>query len=209
MYIWEMATAAAAYFLGVHPFDQPDVEATKKHTWKMIEARKNNKITEEQKPVFSENDAGIYGEATGNNLKDALNNFFRQSSAGDYICLQNYLSPSAEIDGAVARLRAAIFQKYKMPVTHGYGPRYLHSTGQLHKGGANCGLFVQLTGENIVDFAIPEDLNTDRSSLSFGALKYAQSQGDRQALKEKNRRVIRIHFLKDAAAFLRKLAANL
>ncbi len=209
MFIWEMATAVAAYFLGVNPFDQPDVEATKKHTRKMIEARKKNKSADAQKPVFSENDTSIYGDATGNNLKDALNSFLKQSRAGDYISLQNYLSPSAEIDEAVARLRAAILQKYKMPATHGYGPRYLHSTGQLHKGGANCGLFVQMTGENIVDLAIPEDLNTDRSSLSFGALKYAQSQGDWHALKEKNRRVIRIHFLKDAAAFLHKLAANL
>jgi hypothetical protein len=204
-----MATAAAAYFLGVDPFDQPDVEATKKHTWKMIEARKKNKIAEEQKPVFSGNDVNIYGDTTGNNLKDVLNNFLKQSSAGDYISLQNYLSPSAEIDGAVARLRAAIFQKYKMPVTHGYGPRYLHSTGQLHKGGANRGLFMQLTGENLVDIAIPEDLNTDRSSLSFGALKYAQARGDWQALKEKGRRIIRIHCRKDDADLLKKLAAAL
>ena len=169
---------------------------------------KKNKTAEEQKPFFSDNDISIYGDTTGNNLKDSLNNFLKQSSAGDYVCLQNYLSPSAEIDGAVARLRAAIFQKYKMPVTHGYGPRYLHSTGQLHKGGANRGLFIQLTGENIADVAIPENLNTDRSSLSFGALKDAQAQGDWQALKEKGRRVIRMHCSKDAAAFLHKLAAN-
>ncbi|HPD56489.1 MAG TPA: hypothetical protein P5294_04560 [Smithellaceae bacterium] len=209
MYIWEMATAAAAYFLGVNPFDQPDVEATKIYTRKIIEAHEKNEIAEERKPVFSENDVKIYGDTSGNNLKDVFNNFFKQSRAGDYICLQNYLSPSAEIDRVVARLRAAIFQKYKMPVTHGYGPRYLHSTGQLHKGGANRGLFVQMTGENRVDVAIPEDLNTDRSSLSFGALKYAQARGDFLALAEKGRRVIRVHCLKDAAAFLKKLAATL
>ncbi len=209
MYTWEIATVVAAYFLGVNPFDQPDVEATKIHTRKMIEARQKKKSAEEQRPGFSNADASIYGDITGNTLADVLNTFLKQSRAGDYICLQNYLSPSAEIDGAVARLRAAIFKKYKLPVTHGYGPRYLHSTGQLHKGGANRGLFMQLTGENIVDVAIPEDLNTDRSFLSFGALKDAQAQGDWRALKEKGRRIIRIHCQKDAVIFLKKLTASL
>lgn len=209
MYIWEMATAVASYFLGVNPFDQPDVEATKIHTRKMIEAPNKNKIAEEQKPVLSENDFNIYGDTTGNNLKDVLNNFLKQNRAGYYICLQNYLSPSAEIDEAVARLRAAIFQKYKMPVTCGYGPRYLHSTGQLHKGGANHCLFIQLTGENIVDLPIPDKPSKDYSSLSFGELFAAQARGDFQALKEKGRRIIRIHCPNDAVAFLKILAAAL
>ncbi len=209
MYTWEMATAVAAYFLGVNPFDQPDVEATKIHTRKMIEAHKNKKATDEKKPVLATTDGDVYGDTSGKPIGDVLNNFLNQKKTGDYTSLQIYLSPTKEIDKAVAKLRAAIFKKYKLPVTCGYGPRYLHSTGQLHKGGANCGLFIQLTGENIIDLPIPDKPNKDYSSLSFGELFAAQSQGDFQALKEKGRRIIRIHCSNDAAAFLKKLSATL
>ncbi len=209
MYLWEIATAVAAYFLGVNPFDQPDVEATKIHTRKMIEAYKNKKNTDEEKPVLATSGGDVYGDTRGKSISETLNNFLSQKKTGDYACLQIYLNPSEEVDTATAKLRAAIFKKYKLPVTCGYGPRYLHSTGQLHKGGANCGLFIQLTGEDIVDLPIPDGLNKDYSSLSFGALFAAQAQGDFQALKEKGRRILRIHCPNDAAAFLKKLTAAL
>lgn len=209
MYIWEMATAVAAYFLGVNPFDQPDVETTKSHTRQMIEAYKNKKNNHEEKPVLATAEGDVYGDTKGNTISEALNNFLAQKKTGDYANLQIYLNPSEEVDTATAKLRAAIFKKYKLPVTCGYGPRYLHSTGQLHKGGANCGLFIQLTGENIVDLPIPDKPNNDYSSLSFGALFDAQARGDFQALTEKGRRIIRIHCSIDAAAFLKNLAAAL
>ncbi|MBN1474274.1 MAG: hypothetical protein JW914_06640 [Syntrophaceae bacterium] len=209
MYIWEMATAVAAYFLGVNPFDQPDVEATKIHTRKMIESYKNKKIIDEEKPVLATADGDVYGNTSGKTISEVLNNFLAQQKTGDYASLQIYLNPSEEVDTAVTTLRAAIFKKYKLPVTCGYGPRYLHSTGQLHKGGANCGLFIQLTKENLMNIPIPDELGKESSSLSFGELLAAQAQGDWQALKEKGRRIIRIHFPNDAAVFLKKLAAFL
>lgn len=209
MYIWEMAAAVAAYFLGVNPFDQPDVEATKEHALKTIEAYKNIKNADGEKPVLVASGCDVYGDTKGRTISEALHNFLNQKKPGDYACLQIYLAPSEETDAAIAILRAAIFKKYKLPVTCGYGPRYLHSTGQLHKGGANRGLFIQLTGENNVDLPIPDDLCKDHSSLSFGALFAAQARGDFRALKEKGRRIIRIHCPNDAAAFLKKLAAAL
>ncbi|HDS05790.1 MAG TPA: hypothetical protein ENN95_01990 [Deltaproteobacteria bacterium] len=209
MYIWEMATAVAAYFLGVNPFGQPDVEATKIHTRKMIESYKNKKNTYEEKPVLATADGDVYGDTRGKTISEVLNNFLAQQKTGDYASLQIYLNPSKEVDTATAKLRAAIFKKYKLPVTCGYGPRYLHSTGQLHKGGANCSLFIQLTEENLMNIPIPDELEKESSSLSFGELLAAQAQGDLQALKEKGRRIIRIHFPNDAAAFLKNLAAAL
>jgi hypothetical protein len=111
-----------------------------------------------------------------------------------------------EIDTAVSRLREAISQKYVLPVTFGYGPRYLHSTGQLHKGDSGNGLFIQLTQDNTLDVDIPDDIGKEKSSLTFGALKAAQAQGDWQALLDVGRRIIRFHFRKNAAASLKTLA---
>ena len=209
IYIWEIATAVAAYFLGVNPFNQPDVEATKIHTRKMIKAYKNKKNTDGEKPILVTAEGDVYGNTKGTTISEALNNFLAQKKPGDYTSLQIYLNPSEEVDSAAAKLRAAILKKYKLPVTCGYGPRYLHSTGQLHKGGANCGLFIQLTEENLINIPIPDELGKESSSLSFGELLSAQAQGDWQALKEKGRRIIRIHCPNDAAAFLKKLAAAL
>jgi len=197
MYIWEMATAVAAHFMGVNPFDQPDVEATKKHTRAVItEYDKNKKMTDE-KPALTFQQGIIFGNIKGSTPSEVLHNFLHQAKADHYICLQNYLSPSPEIDAAVNRLREMLARKYALPVTCGYGPRYLHSTGQLHKGDSGNGLFIQLTQNNALDLDIPDEIGREKSSLSFGALKDAQAKGDFQALTEKKRRIIRIHFKKD------------
>jgi hypothetical protein len=138
----------------------------------------------------------IFGSIHGAAPADAFRNFLKQAKAGDYICLQVFLSPSQETDEAVMGLRDVLARKYALPVTYGYGPRYLHSTGQLHKGDSGNGLFIQLTQKNALDLDIPE-IGREKSSLSFGALKEAQAKGDFQALTEKKRRIIRIHFKKD------------
>ena len=119
------------------------------------------------------------------------------------------MSPSAEIHQALDALRAEISCKYGMAVTIGYGPRYLHSTGQLHKGDAGRGMFIQLTGENILDVEIPDALCERGSSLTFGQLKAAQGEADRLALMDKGRKIIRIHWKKDPVAGLKNLAENL
>ena len=103
-------------------------------------------------------------------------------------------------------MHEAISQKYSLPVTLGYGPRYLHSTGQLHKGDSGNGLFIQLTQDNSLDVDIPDDIGKEKSSLTFGALKAAQTQGDWQALMEAKRRIIRFHFRINPATGLKTLA---
>jgi glucose-6-phosphate isomerase len=205
MFIWEMATAVAAHFLGVNPFDQPDVEATKKHTRAVIADFEKNKNMTDEKPALTFGEGEIFGNINGATPAEAFMNFLKQATVGDYISLQIYLSPSPEIDEAISLLREAISKKYSLPVTFGYGPRYLHSTGQLHKGDSGKGLFIQLTQDNSLDVDIPDDIGKEKSSLTFGALKAAQAQGDWQALKDAGRRIIRFHFRANPAAGLKPL----
>jgi glucose-6-phosphate isomerase len=209
MFIWEMATAATTHFLGVNPFDQPDVETTKKHTYAMINEYKQKKSMRNEKPALTFAQADIFGNIIGTTLTEAFTNFLKRGTASDYVCLQIYLSPSPQIDKAISLLRGAILRKYALPVTFGYGPRYLHSTGQLHKGDSGNGLFVQLTQNNSVDVDIPDEIGKKDSSHTFGALKAAQARGDWQALTDKGRRIMRLHFKNNAVSVLKNLALNL
>ena len=205
MFLWEMATAVAAHIMGINPFDQPDVEATKKHTKRMIAQYKSDHTWPEAQPSLTEGDCEIYGEIAGSNVSAVVTNFLSSSPQNAYVGLQVYLSPSPEINKALDALRAAISRKYGMAVTVGYGPRYLHSTGQLHKGDAGRGMFIQLTGANKLDVEIPDSLCQQGSSLTFGQLKAAQGEADRLALMDKGRKIIRLHWTKDAAAGLKNL----
>ena len=205
MYIWEMATAVAGHILKINPFIQPGVEAAKNYARRIIAEYTEKKSMPEQKPDLATAQGDVYGNTNGATLAEALDNFLKQATSGDYVCLQIYLSPSPEIDAAISRLREAISQKYSLPVTFGYGPRYLHSTGQLHKGDSGNGLFIQLTQDNSLDVDIPDEISKEKSSLTFGALKAAQAQGDWQALKDVGRRIIRFHFRINPAAGLKKL----
>jgi len=206
MFIWEMATAVAAYILKINPFDQPDVEATKNHTRRIIAEYREKKVLPQSLPTLTTNQGDVYGTSSGSTIAEALKTFLEQARAFDYVCLQVYLSPSPEIDKALRKLRETIFAKYKLAVAFGYGPRYLHSTGQLHKGDSGNGLFIQLTADDLIDIDIPDKFGADNSTLTFGTLKAAQAEGDWQALIDARRRVIRFHFKTNPAAGLKNLA---
>jgi transaldolase/glucose-6-phosphate isomerase len=177
MYRWEIATAAAAAVLGVHPFNQPDVELAKNLARRAM--------------------AGEAGNAAGAPAGDiipagqaprALADFLAPSKPGDYVALQAYLDPDPTTEAALDRLRRDILDKTGRAVTLGYGPRFLHSTGQYHKGGPDEGLFIQLVDEPAADLPVPE------TDFTFGKLIRAQAAGDAQALRSAGRRVLRIHF---------------
>ncbi len=148
----------------------------------------------------------VYGNSNGATIAEILKDFLSQARTFDYVCLQVYLSPSPEVDEAIRKLRETIFAKYKLAVTIGYGPRYLHSTGQLHKGDSGNGLFIQLTTDGMIDVDIPDGFGTDNSTLTFGTLKSAQAEGDWQALIDARRRVIRFHFRTNPAEDLANLS---
>ena len=143
-------------------------------------------------------------------LEEALSALFdaaaTQGKVRSYICLQAWLPPEAATDAALERLRLAIRDRTGTAVTAGYGPRFLHSTGQLHKGDAGHGLFLQLTCDDAEDAPIPDRAGSPESAMSFGVLKAAQARGDRQALIDAGRKVLRLHLGADVPGALDRIA---
>jgi len=188
IFTWETATAVAGWRLGINPFDQSDVEDAKTLVREMTAAYRETRRLPEEKPAWSSAHWDIYGEYP------SLADFLAQGGGGDYVALQAYLTPTPALDRALAGLRRKIRDRRRLATTAGYGPRYLHSTGQLHKGDGGGGLFIQFTAGDAEDISIPDEPGQEASFLTFGALKAAQATGDRRALRDRGRRVIRFHF---------------
>jgi glucose-6-phosphate isomerase len=201
-FLWEMATAVAGHRLGINPFDQPDVEAAKARARDMVKRYTETGSLPHEEPGLIDQEMAVYGSwpargeagaATGEGAVQALRAFVSQGQPGDYVALQAYLQPTVQVEAALRSLAARIRDETRLATTVGYGPRYLHSTGQLHKGDAGRGLFVQFTADDQRDAPIPDQVGSPEASLSFGVLKTAQALGDRQALLDAGRRVIRFH----------------
>jgi glucose-6-phosphate isomerase/transaldolase/glucose-6-phosphate isomerase len=179
---WELATAMAGVVLAIQPFDQPNVQLAKDKT----------------KAVLTQL------QQTGNlpniGSTGTLNDLLAQAQPGDFLAIMAYLDGHPEIDNALQELRQAILERRHLANTMGYGPRFLHSTGQLHKGGANNGLFLQLTADYTSD-----DLPIPGEPYTFAGLVSSQAAGDYQALEDSGRRVVRLNLGADAAGAIRKL----
>jgi transaldolase/glucose-6-phosphate isomerase len=188
---WEIAVAATGAVIGIHPFNQPDVQLAKEFTRKMMEEDEAEKQKNKEVETFS------VEETEG--LTKALKNWLLKAKPGDYIALQAYLNPQKEVTSALQKVRNELLNRTRLATTLGYGPRFLHSTGQLHKGGPNNGLFLQLVDEPEFDLPVPE------TGFSFGKLINAQSMGDYQALKKRGRRVLRINLRRDVVGGLEQL----
>jgi len=189
---WEVAIASAGSVLGIHPFNQPDVQLAKDLAREAMEKRQEPE-RESVSPVetFSIEEPEV--------LTGALKNWIAQAQSGDYFALQAYLSPNADTTRALQKIRYGLLKHKQLATTLGYGPRFLHSTGQLHKGGPNIGLFLQLVDEPSVNLSIPE------TDYSFNTLIKAQALGDYQALKQRGRRVLRIDLMSDVRGGLDRL----
>lgn len=190
-FLWELATAVAGARLGIQPFNQPNVEAAKRQAKRMVKAYK---------------EIGSLPLAVTMPLStDTLRDFLAQARSGDYVALQVYVQPDQETWNALQALRLWIRNQTHLATTLGYGPRYLHSTGQLHKGDAGHGLFVQFTAEPEIPLRIPDEPGSPESSLTFGVLVQAQARGDYEALLEEDRRVVRFKLEGDIAAQIEAL----
>jgi transaldolase/glucose-6-phosphate isomerase len=207
MFRWEVATAVAGWRLGINPFDQPNVESAKVQARKMVAEYREKGELPEPEPTVREGGITAYSADAADSVKEALEGFFAQARPGDYVALHAYLPPSEKTTGALQGLRVRLRDRLRLAVTVGYGPRFLHSTGQLHKGDAGNGLFVQLTASHERDAPIPDEAGRPGSSLTFGVLEKAQALGDRQALLDVGRRVIRLHLGSDMDGGLSELAA--
>jgi len=208
---WEMATAIASWKIEITPFDQPDVESAKILARKMVQEYKENGKLPELIPTIKENDITVYGNEPAVSIEDALDNLFENIDKKDktkprsYVSLQAYLARNKNIDEEIQNFRTAIQLKYKVAVTVGYGPRFLHSTGQLHKGDAGNGIFIQFISPVKNDAAIPDEAGESASSMSFGVLIKSQALGDRQALIEGKRKIITIDLGHEPEKALKKL----
>jgi transaldolase/glucose-6-phosphate isomerase len=182
---WEVATAFAGAVLGIDPFDQPNVEEAKERTRRVLAGTDSG--VDADGPADDDADGGIrVGVHDAASLASLLRPTLQALAVPDYVAIQAFIAPSPEVDAAIARIRTAL-ARTGCATTAGYGPRFLHSTGQLHKGGPPTGVFLQLTSEHPVDRPIPG------WPYTFGKLIDAQARGDREALRAHDRPVVQVH----------------
>jgi transaldolase/glucose-6-phosphate isomerase len=206
---WEMATAVAGAILGVNPFDQPDVEAAKSAARRVTAAYEESGALPPEAPVLEGDGLKLFADPVN---AQALSSAARDHTPAawlkahlarigerDYFALNAFLEMSPENDAALQAVREAVRQKTAAATTLGYGPRYLHSTGQLHKGGPASGVFLVITAEDGQRLPIPG------RRFDFGTLARAQARGDIDVLAERGRRVLRVHLGADVKAGLRAL----
>jgi len=191
-FTWELATAVAGYCMGINPFDQPNVESAKVLAREMVSAYKQNGNLPALKSEIPD--------------LPTLKGFLAGLEPGkNYVTIQAYLMPTAEMDAALYQLRSHIQTQYKVATTIGYGPRFLHSTGQLHKGDGGNGFFIQFIATPYEDTLIPDEMGNAEGTLSFGVLESAQALGDAQALKDNQRSVIRFRLGKEPVRDIKAL----
>ncbi|AYA37583.1 hypothetical protein D3Y59_11305 [Hymenobacter oligotrophus] len=201
---WEVATAVASAVLEINPFDQPNVQESKTATDRLMKVvQEQGKLPQTEEPKVQENGVTYYTQVSGGNAAELLTAFFGQAKAGDFLNIQAYLTETPALNESLQQLRAQVQQQHHIATTSGYGPRFLHSTGQYHKGGPDTGLFVQFTVDH------PQDLQLPGRSYTFGTFKNAQAQGDLEALQNYNRRTLRVHLGNDAEQGLRTVLAAL
>ncbi|MBW3661211.1 MAG: glucose-6-phosphate isomerase [Gemmatimonadetes bacterium] len=207
IFAWEFATAVAGHLLGIHPFDQPNVEAAKRRAGERIEAFREAGSLDEPEPDARDGDLAIWAGFPADGLEAAIEGLAARTVADGYVAVQAFLPPTAEIETGLERLTESLRARTGLAVTAAYGPRYLHSTGQLHKGDAGDGVFLMLTAPATADVPIPDQPGSDSASLSFGVLETAQALGDRQALRDAGRVVVRVDLGRRPVEGLRRLAA--
>ena len=205
---WEIATAAAGAVLGINPFDQPDVEASKIETRKLTDAYEKDGSLPAETPIFEEagiklfadkRNAGELGNAKS--LDAYIAAHLGRLKAGDYAGFLAYIPQEKATVEALQALRVEVRDKRKVATVVGFGPRFLHSTGQAYKGGPNSGVFLQITCDD------PKDLDVPQQRYSFGTVKAAQARGDFDVLAERGRRALRVHLGGDLAQGLDRLQA--
>ena len=208
---WEIATAVAGSIIGINAFNQPDVEASKIETKKLTSEYEAKGSLPAEKPVLEEGGIKLFtddknaaelAQAVGSNrsLAGYLKAHLGRIKAGDYFAVLGYIENNAEHEALLEGLRMNVRDKKHVATCLGFGPRFLHSTGQAYKGGPNSGVFLQITCDDPVDLPVPQQKYT------FGVVKAAQARGDFAVLAERKRRALRVHIGADLKAGLKKLA---
>jgi transaldolase/glucose-6-phosphate isomerase len=209
---WEYATAVAGSIMNINPFNQPDVEAAKIEAKKLTEEYEKTGEFPAEQPFYesdgiklftdeknaAELDEHLDGEKS---LASYLKAHFNRIEKDDYFALLAYIEMNVDNETLLQKIRHSVLSAKKSATCLGFGPRFLHSTGQAYKGGANNGVFLQITSDDAADFAVPDQKYT------FGAVKAAQARGDFQVLLDRKRRALRVHLGQDVKAGLENLAS--
>ena len=202
---WEFATATAGVVLGIDPFDEPNVQESKDNTSRLLAAFGQAGQLPEPEPVAVADGLSLVGDSRATSVERGLADFLARARPGDYLALQAYVPYRESVRQGLQDVRRRLRDRLRIATTLGFGPRFLHSTGQLHKGGPATGLFLQLTADD------PEDAPIPGQPFSFGVLKRAQALGDLQALQARAHPggaspILRVHLGRDVEAGLRRLA---
>jgi transaldolase/glucose-6-phosphate isomerase len=204
---WEIATAVAGSIIGINAFNQPDVEASKIETKKLTSQYEATGSLPPESPFFVSKDAKLFADdknaaalSGGKTLGEILKTHLSRIGAGDYFAVLGYIPMNAENEKALQAIRTSVRDARKVATCLGFGPRFLHSTGQAYKGGPNSGVFLQITCDDASDLAVPGQ------KYSFGVVKAAQARGDFAVLAERGRRALRVHLGKNLKSGLNALA---
>jgi glucose-6-phosphate isomerase len=210
IFLWEIATVVAGSILDINPFNQPDVEASKVRTLQLTKEYEQTGKISQPKPIFSENNIALFTDETNahdidkhltgsKNLVAYLRAHFNRIRENDYVDLSAFIEMSEQHIALLQQTRLLIRDAKKVATCLGFGPRSLHSTGQVYKGGPNIGVFLQITTDH------PEDISIPGEPYTFGLVINAQAQGDFEVLTQRSRRALRIHLKDDVSAGLKQL----
>jgi transaldolase/glucose-6-phosphate isomerase len=204
---WEIATAVAGSIIAINAFNQPDVEASKIETKKLTSQYEATGSLPPESPFFIAKDAKLFADdknsaalSGGKSLNEIVKTHLSRIGAGDYFALLGYIPMNAQNEKALQSIRTSVRDAKKVATCLGFGPRFLHSTGQAYKGGPNSGVFLQITCDDASDLAVPGQKYT------FGVVKAAQARGDFAVLAERGRRALRVHLGKNLKSGLNALA---
>jgi len=203
---WEMAVATAGSLLGINAFDQPNVQESKNFTRAYLEEFQKNGRLPEESPMAVDGDIRLFADPANQQALEGASSLAQVVAAhlarvrsGDYVAINAYVERTPAIHDCFQRIRAIVRDVKRVATTLGYGPRFLHSTGQLHKGGPDTGVFIQVTSGEGPDLDVPGE------PYSFGVLVAAQAMGDMKSLSARNRRVIRVHLGRDVEGGVRRI----
>jgi hypothetical protein len=211
---WEMATAAAGSIIGINPFNQPDVEASKVATHELTAAFEKTGMFPTETPIFEATGLKLFTDAKNaaalkqglegdRSIVGYLRAHLNQIRRGDYFAMLAYLAMTDQHKDVLQAMRRAVRDGTRVATCLGFGPRFLHSTGQTYKGGPNTGVFLQITCDDATDIPVPGQ------KYSFGVVKAAEARGDFAVLAERNRRALRVHLGPNVGAGLQTLETAL
>ena len=210
---WEFATAVAGSIMKINPFNQPDVESAKIEARKITEEYEQTGELPEETPFFEADGIKLFSDeknvadlnwlAGEKTLANYLQAHFSRIKENDYFALLGYIEMNAENEDLLQTIRHKVLKEKDVATCLGFGPRFLHSTGQAYKGGANNGVFLQITSDDAIDFGVPEQ------KFTFGVVKSAQARGDFQVLVDRGRRALRVHLGANVREGLEKIISNL